>query len=959
MPEWTAYRYEGNDLGLAYTRAASTFKLWAPTAQQVSLLIFDDEGRYDASGKVTEHDDGQKRLMTRDPDGIWSVQLEGDWAGHYYMYSITHDDQHVAVAPDPYARAVSANGQRTAIIDLDTTDPVDWEEDVKPVFLRPADAVLYELHVRDFSSDPHADIPYKGKYLAFTASGLTDRGGNSIGVDHLVELGITHVHLLPVADYQTVDELAATTEAGSNAKLPYNWGYDPQHYNVPEGSYATDPRDPSVRIREFKALIHSLHRQGIRVVLDVVYNHTYSVDEGPFERIVPGYYYRYREDGTLSNGSGVGNELATERPMVRKYILDSLLYWAEEYHVDGFRFDLMGLIDTDTMNELTRELREQIDPAFLIYGEPWTGGDSPLERKTLKGTQRGQGFAVFNDHFRSAIKGDSDGIGKGFVTGADGKEYEIAQGVAGALDDFTSSPVESVNYVTAHDNLNLWDKIATTMYLRHDLGFPVWRDGQPVEGGSAESAVKAADPYRYVNADDVLDHEMVRRSLLSTGILLTSQGIPFLHAGDEILRSKAGDHNSYRSGDAVNTITWANKSRFRPVFDYYCGLIHLRRTHPAFRMMNAEQVRHHLRLMRAEGNVVAFTLEDGANQDTWNQIVVIYNGTGQQQQVSLPEGDWHIVVNDHQAGTDLIETVSGTAMVERWSLMVLYDTEYGSGAEPAVIEIHSPRLVYSVGEIAGLRASVRDRFGNVVENASVTWSSSNQDIIAIQSDGTIHTGETGDATISVHCGTITAECTLQVDQLHPERIEIVGESVMYTTRVNRFRALVLDQFGQPLQGMKIRWSSSHPDHAAVSTAGIVRALTPGSTQIIAEAGGIQASLNIKIHKSISRIVTLRYEREDQCYEGWDVWVWGTGMEDGAVPFERVGNTAEARFRVAPGLHHLGLIIRLNEWEAKDTCGDRYVDIGPEDGDVQIIVHSGSDQMQVIRESDAEDDRNSA
>ncbi|WP_413373072.1 type I pullulanase [Paenibacillus taichungensis] len=959
MPEWTSFRYEGNDLGLIYTRTASTFKLWAPIAQQVSILIFNDEGRYDASGKVTEYDDGQKRSMTRDPDGIWSVQLEGDWAGHYYMYHITHDDQHIVVAPDPYARAVSANGQRTAIIDLDTTNPVDWEEDVKPVFLRPADAVLYELHVRDFSSDPHADIPYKGKYLAFTASGLTDRGGNSIGVDHLVELGITHVHLLPVADYQTVDELAATTDAGSNAKLPYNWGYDPQHYNVPEGSYATNPRDPAVRIREFKALIHSLHRQGIRVVLDVVYNHTYSVDDGPFERIVPNYYYRYREDGTLSNGSGVGNELATDRPMVRKYILDSLLYWAEEYHVDGFRFDLMGLIDTDTMNELTRELREQIDPAFLIYGEPWTGGDSPLDRKTLKGTQRGQGFSVFNDHFRSAIKGDSDGIGKGFVTGAEGREYEIAMGVAGALDDFTSSPVESVNYVTAHDNLNLWDKIATTMYLRHDLGFPVWRDGQPIEGGSAESAVKAADPYRYVDVDDVLDHEMVRRSLLSTGILLTSQGIPFLHAGDEMLRSKAGDHNSYRSGDAVNTITWANKARFRPVFDYYRGLIHLRRTHPAFRMINAEQVRNHLRMMRAEGNVVAFTLDDAANQDTWNQIVVIYNGTGQQQQVSLPEGDWHIVVNDHQAGTDLIDTVSGTAMVERWSLMVLYDAEYAGGAEPAVIEIHSPRLVYSAGEIAGLRASVRDRFGNVVENASVTWSSSNPHIIAIQSDGTIHTGETGEATISVQCGTITTECTLQVDDLHPERIEIIGESVMYTTRVSRFRALVLDQFGQPLQGMKIRWSSSHLEHAAVSTAGIVRALTPGSTQIIAEAGGIQASLNIKIHKSISRIVTLRYEREDQRYEGWDVWVWGTGMEDGAIPLERVGNAAEARFRVAPGLHHLGLIIRLNEWEAKDTCGDRYVDIGPEDGDVQIHVHSGSDQMQVIRESDEEDDRHSA
>jgi len=958
MPEWTSFRYEGNDLGLTYTRASSTFKLWAPTARQVSIVVFEDEGSYNASGWVTEHDGGQASDMTRDEDGIWSVKLAGDWAGYYYMYRITHEDQRTEVAVDPYARAVSANGQRTAIIDLDTTHPPDWELDVKPVFQRPVDAVIYELHVRDFSSDPHADIPYKGKFLAFTASGLTDRAGHRIGVDHLAELGVTHVHLLPVADYQTVNELESAEE-GTTFRAPYNWGYDPQHYNVPEGSYATDPRDPAVRIREFKALVQSLHRQGIRVVLDVVYNHTYGVDEGPFNKIVPGYFYRYRADGTLSNGSGVGNELATERPMVRKYIIDSLLYWAEEYHVDGFRFDLMGLIDTDTMNELTRELREQIDPAMLIYGEPWTGGDSPLDRKTLKGTQRGQGFAVFNDHFRSAIKGDSDGSGKGYVTGADGMEHELLKGIAGAIDDFTSSPVETVNYVTAHDNLNLWDKIATTMNLRHELGFPAWRDGQPVEGGSAESAVKAADPYRYVDADDVLNHEMVRRSLLSTGILLTSQGIPFLHAGDEILRSKAGDQNSYRSGDAVNAIPWANKSRFRPVFDYYRGLIHLRRTHPAFRMINADQIRNHLRIIRADGNVVIFMLQDGANQDSWNRIMVAYNATAYQQQIHLPEGEWHVVVNDHQAGTDSIGKVSGIVPVERWSLMVLYDIEHAGGTEPATIEINAPRQVYSPGETAGLRAIVRDRLGNVVENCEVLWSSSEPQLIQIEPDGTIHAKETGEATITVHCGPIYATSLLQVDHRHAERIELVGETVLYTTRISRFRALVLDQFGQPLQGTAIRWHSSNSDIATVSSAGIVRALSPGIAQITAMAGSIQSTVTIKVHKHVSRLVTLRYEREDQQYEGWDVWVWGTGMADGAVPLEQVGHAAEARIRVAPGLHHLGLIIRLNEWQAKDTCGDRYVDIGPEDGDVQIVVQSGTDQMQVIRESDEEDNRTSA
>ncbi|MCG7376310.1 type I pullulanase [Paenibacillus sp. ACRSA] len=957
MPEWTSFRYDGNDLGLTYTRAASFFKLWAPTIQQVSLLLFEGAGIYDAKGKVTEHTDGQEHLMAQDPDGIWSLKLEGNWAGYYYMYQVTHADQRIEVVADPYARAVSANGQRTAIIDLEDTHPVDWEQDVKPTFLHPVDAVIYELHVRDFSSDPHANIPYKGKYLAFTASGLTDNAGNSIGVDHLTELGITHVHLLPIADYQTVNELVAS-EVTPAAKVPYNWGYDPQHYNVPEGSYATDPHDPAVRIREFKLLVQSLHRQGIRVVLDVVYNHTYSIEEGPFERIVPGYFYRHRADGTLSNGSGVGNELATERPMVRKYIVDSLLYWAEEYHIDGFRFDLMGLIDTETMNELTRELREHIDPSMLIYGEPWTGGDSPLERKTLKGTQRGQGFAVFNDHFRSAIKGDSDGTGTGFATGAAGKEYDLITGVAGALDDFTSSPIEAVNYITAHDNLNLWDKIATAMNLRHELGFPTWKDGQPVEGGSAESAVKAANPYRYIHEDHVLDHEMVRRSLIASGILLTSQGIPFLHAGDEMLRSKSGDQNSYRSGDAVNAITWANKAKFRPVFDYYRGLIHLRRTHPAFRMIEAQQVRNHLRIMRAEGNVVVFMLHDGANQDTWNQIIVIYNSSANQQQIHLPEGSWHVVVNDQHAGTEPITTVNTSVSVERWSLMVLYDTERACVAEPAVVEINSPRQVYSPGETAELRAVVRDLLGNVVENTEVRWTSSHPDVMRIQSNGAIQAVQTGEASITAQCGELTSTCTLQVEQRYAERIEIVGEPIMYTTRISRFRALVLDQFGQPLQGTKLRWSSLNPEVAAVSTAGIVRALTPGSSDIVAEAGGIRASVMTKVHKQISRVVTLRYEREDQRYEGWDVWVWGTGMQDGAVPLERVGNVAEARFRVAAGLHHLGLIIRLNEWEAKDTCGDRYVDIVPEDGDVQIIVRSGSDQMQVIR-ANAEEEQDSA
>ncbi|WP_339274194.1 type I pullulanase [Paenibacillus sp. FSL W8-0426] len=958
MLEWTEFRYEGNDLGLTYTRAASTFKLWAPTARQVTLLIFDEQGTYGEDGRVTEHEGGISHTMTRSAEGIWSLRLEGDWNSHYYMYRLVHEDGRVAIAPDPYAHAVTANGQRTAIIDMDATNPADWENDARPAFLHPIDAVVYELHVRDFSSDPQADIPFKGKYLAFAASGLTDRDGNAIGVDHLAELGITHVHLMPVADYQTVDELLLA-DAGPHERLPYNWGYDPQHYNVPEGSYSTDPRDPSTRIREFKTMVQSLHRQGIRVVLDVVYNHTFSVNEGPFDRIVPGYYYRYWENGTLSNGSGVGNELATERPMVRKYILDSLLHWAEEYHVDGFRFDLMGLIDTDTMNELTRELKERIDPAILIYGEPWTGGDSPLNRKTLKGAQRGQGFAVFNDHFRGAIKGDSDGAGKGFATGAGGKEKDIVAGVAGAIDDFTITPAETINYVTAHDNLNLWDKIATTMNLRPQLGFPEWQGGQPVGGGSAESAVRAADPYRLVDEEDVLECDMVRRSLLSSGIVLTSQGIPFLHAGDEMLRSKFGDQNSYRSDDVVNSIVWKNKSRFRAVFDYYRGLIQLRRTHPAFRMIHADQIRKHLQFLRAEGQMVVFMLKDGANKDSWNRIVVIYNASAQPQPLTLPEGTWHVVVNDRRAGTEAIDSVQGTVLVERLSLMVLYDMEQAGITEPAVIEVNAPRQAYSPGEKARIRAVVLDSLGNVVPNAKTTWTSSAPEVLRIEEDGTIEAIQAGDAVITARYGDIAAYSLLLVEERYAERLEIVGENVLYTTRISRLRALVLDQFGQPLSGMRVRWHSSHPETAAVSSAGIVRGLAPGHVRITAETEGVRGSIDIAVHRQTSRLVTLRYERQDRQYDGWDVWVWGTGMQDGAVRLERNGDAAEARFRVASGLQHLGLIIRLNEWEAKDTCGDRYVDITPEDENVLIVVQSGSDHMQVIRDAGRMNDLSSA
>ncbi|MFB5762216.1 type I pullulanase [Paenibacillus medicaginis] len=789
--------YNGRDLGLTYTKDDCLFNIWAPTAEHVTLALYEDAGEYDEHGNVTDHSGGREFPLTRNEYGVWSLKLQGDWNGYFYMYLVTLPGREPHYAADPYSIAVSANGQRSAIVDLAETDPAGWENDVRPHHGEPLDAVIYELHVRDFSSDPEA--PYgggRGGFRAFLQTGLKDTQGNSIGIDHLQELGVTHVHLMPVPDYKTVNELAVA--AGDRSV--YNWGYDPQHYNVPEGSYASDPADPAARIREFKQVVQTLHAAGIGVIMDVVYNHTFSVDDGPFEPIVPGYFYRTDEQGRLTNGSGVGNELATERPMVRKFIKDSLRFWAEEYHVDGFRFDLLGLIDTPTVEEFTKELRSEVFPGMMIYGEPWTGGDSPLQHKTLKGAQRGKGFAVFNDNFRNAIKGDSDGWGTGFATGAWGKEDDVVQGIRGAIYDFTEVPSETINYVTAHDNLNLWDKIITTRHMRHACSFPEWNQGMPADGRSAAEAVESADPYHRVNGDDLLKEESVRRSLLANSMVLTSQGIPFIHAGDELLRSKYGDHNSYRSGDEVNAIRWGNKARFLPVFRYYQGLIALRRSHPAFRMRTREQVERHLEILRASDHVVAFRLHGYANGDDWRNIVVIYNGSDRDETMFLPDDSerWHIVVNDCQAGAETLSIAEGDRVtIPRWSMMVLHDD-----ADDAL----------------------SDEGGNT--------------------------------------------------------------------------------------GSKMPGAGEQTGHF--------------------------------------RTVEMYYQRTDGQYEGWNVWVWGTGVQDGHVPLTMIGEgLAVARIRVAPHVRKIGYIFRLNQWEDKDIDMDRYLELGGGNETVQVIIRSGTVTVQAV------------
>ncbi|MBW4085238.1 type I pullulanase [Paenibacillus sp. S150] len=765
--------YAGKDLGLTYSAECSFFKVWVPTAFTVSLVLYDTGGNGTEGAGSGFRDSGRIVNMLRQEGGVWVARLSGDLKGRYYMYRAVYGDGTIREAADPYAKAVSANGVRSAIVDLRDTDPEAWAGDESPALPHPADAVIYELHVRDFSSAADSGMQHKGKFKAFTESGLRDSAGHALGIDHLAELGITHVHLLPVFDFQTINELAA--DSGSAAEpyfTEYNWGYDPQHYNVPEGSYSTNPSDPAVRIREMKEMVQALHSKGISVIMDVVYNHTYSVEKGPFQPLVPDYFYRHDYNGRLSNGSGVGNELATERPMVRKYIKDSLAYWASEYHIDGFRFDLMGLMDSVTMREISEELRLEVNPSLLLYGEPWTGGESPLAAKTLKGVQKGKGYAVFNDNFRSAIKGDSDGWGKGFATGEYGREGAVASGIKGAIHEFTDSPAETVNYVAAHDNLNLWDKVLATQGLRQAAGLPELDNGRLRHGGSVEAAVAAADPYIGVDPQDILGDEAVRRSLLASGIILTSQGIPFLQAGDEFLRSKYGDHNSYRSPDAINAIRWENKGKFLPVYEYYKGLITLRRKHPAFRLHGRQEIERSLEFLRCDGGVVSYLLKNNAGGDEWNNIVVIFNANPGPVIQALPETDgcWNIVVDHTSAGAEAFRSIEGPEVqLEGLSLMVLYD-----------------------------------------------------------------------------------------------------------------------KYGQP--GPR------------------------------------------------SKIIEIHYERPDGDYRGWNLWVWGTGIQDGQSDFRQMKDGhAVARVEVLPEAASIGYILRLNDWEEKDGAGDRFIDCSGSKELIQVII----------------------
>ena len=637
-PSVQTYRYSGDDLGAVYGHTATTIKLWAPVAETVSVVLFNNPTN-EAVSSIP---------MTNSDEGIWSAELKGDFAGKYYQYEITssspNGERKSVRVNDPYARGCSANSGRTLIYDPTLTNPKGWDQDRFVSLQHNVDAILYEVHVRDFSVNANSGTldAYRGKYPGMVQTDTKTPSGKATGLDHLKELGVTHVHLLPVFDYANGDE-----RQKADKYTWYNWGYDPVLYNIPEGSYATNP-DGTTRQKEFKQMVQAFHKNHIGVVMDVVFNHTAATGLGKdsiFDKVYPGYYYRMDQSGRYANSTGCGNELASERPMVRKFIVDSIKYWMTEYHVDGFRFDLMGILDRDTMEEVYREARK-INPNAIIYGEGWD-----MERVLPPSKMMSQahvydtGIAAFNDGIRDNTRGDNAPAATGFVQGA-GPQFggikrlklEIKGQSTGKNKQSINvfSPNETINYVSAHDDLCLWDKLT-------------------------------------LSTPDVPETLRKNMDKLAAGIILTAQGVPFIHAGDEFLRSKNFNANSYNNNDPrVNPIDWSLRARNEDVFNFYRGMIALRKAHAAFRMTDKDAVDRSLHFLEnVPSNVVAYVIMDHANGDPWRNILVIYNGTKQAQELKVA-GDWTIVTNDKQAGTEALQSASHQIRVEPCSLIIAY-----------------------------------------------------------------------------------------------------------------------------------------------------------------------------------------------------------------------------------------------------------------------------------------------
>lgn len=630
---------------MTWSPTATRFALWSPAADSVKVNIY-AEG---IGGKPLK----TVMLGNDNVTGQWAVKVLGDMKGKFYTFQIKQNGKWMPETPGISAKAVGVNGQRGAVIDMRDTNPAGWENDRAPLSNGPQDAILYEMHHRDFSVDPSSGIKNKGKFIALTEQGTTNPDGLATGIDHLKELGVTHVHLLPSYDYGSIDETTGNAlGGGGRVASTYNWGYDPVNYNAPEGSYSTNAYDPAARIREFKQMVMALHKAGIRVVMDVVYNHVFDLEQSPFHRTAPGYFFRYKADGTPANGSGCGNETASDKEMYRQFMVESIEHWMKEYHVDGFRFDLMAIHDVETMN-LIRQKAQSIDPNVIIYGEGWAAEAPAIpeaERASKENTALLGGIAAFGDEMRDGLRGgwtsDKDGA---FLIGNAGNEESVKFGIVGAIDhpqvDMTkvnyskqawaSSPSQMISYVSCHDDMCLADRLKTTL-----------AEQKKVEG------------------DKVPVAERVRLQKLAETAVLTSQGIPFIWCGDEVMRDKKGVHNSFSSPDDINQIPWTLKSEHKDVFEYIAALVQMRKAHPAFHMGCACKVKKNLEFLPVKAsNVIAYTLNGKAVGDEWDTIVVILNSNRKAVTQQVPQGKYTVVCSDGKVNLDGMAGVNGRKVV--------------------------------------------------------------------------------------------------------------------------------------------------------------------------------------------------------------------------------------------------------------------------------------------------------
>lgn len=590
-----------------YTPEKTTFTFWSSIAEKMEVRLYNT---YDAA-------EFEVITLQEKNDDYWTATVKGDQLGKFYTVCSYQNGEWGQESPGIFAKAVSVNGQKAAIIDMQATNPEGWENDQRPVMTDPTDVVVYETHMRDFTIDATSGIANKGKFIAFTEQGTQTAEGLASGIDHLKELGITHIQILPMYDYGSIDETTLDLNK-------YNWGYDPVNYNVPEGGYSTNPYDPATRIREAKTMIQALHAAGIRVIMDVVYNHTYSVEGCALGRVVPQYFYRMNEDGTYANGSGCGNETASDKEMMRQFMVESVCYWAREYHIDGFRFDLMGIHDQETMRQIRAAL-DEIDPSIITYGEGWAASSPayPYEQLAMKQwTYTMPRVGAFSDDIRNALIGSPFDHHRGFASGNTASRDAVRYGLV-ACPDWSGEPMQHVSYITCHDNYCLRDRIE-------------------------------------VAAAEETEATKLRMNKLAQTAVMVSQGMTFFYGGEELFRTKQGVENSYQSPDSINVIEWANKQTYNDLYTYYREIIKIRRQHKGFRLGTAELVKNHVEFPETtQEGLIIYRIKDLQGIDTASSLIVLLNGTAEPMEAEVPQANYTVLAHDAQANANGMGTIEG------------------------------------------------------------------------------------------------------------------------------------------------------------------------------------------------------------------------------------------------------------------------------------------------------------